>query len=306
MFRSYFKVAFRNLLKRKISTGIQIIGLAIGLACCTLVALYFRRELSFDKGFDHGEQIFRVTSDFKDGSRAPTAPWVYGSLLKEEIPEITEVTRLDAKNNPCIIKAMDDTAAVPFFDWAGYWVDPNFFDLFSYHFIAGDRKRALTAPNTIVLSDTLAKTLFHNGYSLGKQVRAGSVVYTVTGVFRQGKPDHLAADFFASNNSTGIREEMAKITNWVSDPNYYTYVQLKPSADVHQVIEKLHAYTQRHAAADMKMTGTYMVNSLQALEAIHLHSSDYYDYISPRQGNLSYLYILISIAVAILLLACIN
>lgn len=306
MLSSYLKIALRNLLKRKISTFIQLFGLAIGLACCTLVAVYFRRELSFDRGFEHGERIYRVTSDFKDGSRAPTTSWLYGTLLRQEIPEIAEVSRLDAKNSPCIVKAVDDTAAVPYFEWSGYWVDPNFFDLFSYHFLLGDRKTALAAPNTIVVSDSVAHRLFHGVYPLGKRVRAGSIVYTVSGVFRANGPDHLDAGFFASNNSTGIREQMATIVNWVSDPNYYTYVRLKPGVDVHRVNEKLQAYTQRHAAADMKMTGNYMVNSLQALYAIHLNSSQYYDYMSNRVGDLRYLYLLISIAVAILLLACIN
>jgi putative ABC transport system permease protein len=306
MFGSYFKVAFRNLLKRKVSTFIQVIGLAVGLACCTLVAVYFRRELSFDRGFEGSGQIYRVTSDFKDGALAPTTSWLYGTLLRQEIPEIAKVSRLDAKNSPCIVKAADDTAAIPYFEWSGYWVDPNFFDLFSYHFLYGDRKTALIAPNTIVLSDSTAHRLFHGVYPLGKRVRAGSIVYTVSGVFRAEGPDHLDAGFFASNNSTGIREQMARIVNWVSDPNYYTYVRLKPGADVHRVIDKLHAYTQRHAAADLKRTGHSMVNSLQPLYAIHLNSSQYYDYMSNRVGDLRYLYLLISIAVAILLLACIN
>ncbi|HEV2481925.1 MAG TPA: ABC transporter permease [Puia sp.] len=240
MFRSYFTVAVRNLFKRKISTLIQVIGLATGLACCTLVALYFRHELSFDRHFENGDRIYRVVSDFKDGSRAPTAPWVYASLLKQEIPEIEAVSRLDAKNSPCIVKAMDDTAAVPYLEWTGYWVDPNFFDLFSFHFILGDRKTALSAPNTIVLSAEVAQRLFHGVYPIGKRVRAGNTEYTVTGVFRQDGPDHLAAGFFASNNSTGIREALTKITNWVSDPNYYTYLRLRPGADVRQVGDKLH------------------------------------------------------------------
>lgn len=306
MFRSYFTVASRNLLKRKISTLIQIVGLATGLACCTLVALYFRREFSFDRGFEHGNRIYRVVSDFKDGSRAPTAPWVYASLLKQEIPEIEAVSRLDAKNSPCIVKSMDDTAAVPYLEWTGYWVDPNFFDLFSFHFMLGDRKTALAAPNTIVLSEERAHRIFHDAYPLGKRVRAGGSVYTVTGVFRSKGPDHFAAGFFASNNSTGIREAMAKITSWVSDPNYYTYLLLKPGADMRRIVDKLHAYTLRHCTADMKVTNDWMVNSLQPLLDIHLHSSGYYDYMSPRQGDLSYLYILLSIAIAILLLACIN
>src|ERR1700744_6204354 len=204
MFRSYLKLAFRNLLKRKISTLIQVVGLAIGLACCTLVALYFRRELSYDKGFDHADRLYRIVSHFKDGSRGPTTPWVYSSLFKQAIPEIAEVSRLHAKNNPCIVKAMDDTASVPYLEWTGYWVDPNFFDVFSFHFISGNRKTALTAPNTIVLSEERAHWIFHDVYPIGKRVRAGSSVYTVTGVFRQEGPDHMASGFFASNNSTGI------------------------------------------------------------------------------------------------------
>lgn len=306
MFRSYFTVAIRNLFKRKISTGVQIIGLATGLACCTLVALYFRRELSFDRHFDNGERIYRVVSDFKDGSRAPTAPWIYASLLKQEIPEIEAVSRLDARNSPCIVKAVEDTAAVPYLEWTGYWVDPNFFDLFSFHFTSGDRKTALSAPNTIVLSADVAQRLFHGVYPIGRRVRAGSTEYTVTGIFRQDGPDHLSAGFFASDNSTGIREAMAKITSWVSDPNYYTYLRLKPGADRQRIEDKLHAYTLRHCTADMKRTNNWMVNSLQPLAAIHLHSSGYNDYMSPRQGNLNYLYLLLSIAIAILLLACIN
>ena len=135
MFRSYLKVAFRNLFKRKISTFIHIFGLAVGLACCILVFLYFQQELSYDKGFRNGDQIYRVTSVFKDGSRAPTAPWLYGTLLQREIPEIAQVSRLDAKNSPCIVKVMDDTAAIPYLEWSGYWVDPNFFDLLSFHFL---------------------------------------------------------------------------------------------------------------------------------------------------------------------------
>ena len=306
MLRSYLKLAIRNLLKRKVSTLIHIVGLAIGLAACTLVFLYFEHELSYDKGFNNGDRIYRVVSVFNDGSHAPTAPWLYGSLLRQEIPEIEKVSRLDAKNSPCIVKAMDDTSAVPYLEWNGYWVDPNFFDVFSFHFLFGESKSVLSAPNTIVLSQRTAESIFHGAYPVGKRVRAGSTVYTVTGVFTGDRPDHIGADFFASNNSKGIREDMAKITNWVSDPNYYTYVQLRPGADVDRVIDKLHAYTQRHAAVDMKQMNLSMVNSLQALYAIHLHSSIYYDYLSGKQVNIQYLYLLGSIALAILLLGCIN
>src|SRR5262249_5095868 len=155
-------------------------------------------------------------------------------------------------------------------------------------------------PNTIVLSEGAARWLFHDAYPIGKRVRAGSVVYVVSGVFRQDMPNHLDAGFFASNNSEGIREEMARVINWVGDPNYYTYVRLKSGSSVAHVGDELHQYTTRHAAADMKQRGEVMVNSLQALHAIHLHSSEYGDYLMNKQGNLAYMYLLASIAGAIL------
>ncbi|HEY4112313.1 ABC transporter permease [Puia sp.] len=306
MIPTFWKVAIRNLLKRRMSTLIHVTGLAVGFACCMLVLLFIHSERAFDKGFERAGDIYRITSDFKDGSRAPTVAFPFGTLLRQEIPEVEAVSRLDAKRSPCVIKVMDDTSAVPYMEWSGYWVDANFFDLLSFHFLQGDRRAALAAPNTIVLSDTVARRLFHGGYPIGKRVRAGDVVYTVSGVFRQDMPNHLDAGFFASNNSTGIREEMAHVLDWVGDPNYYTYVRLKPGSDIAHVTEELHAYTTRHALAYMKRRGEVMVNGLQALGDIHLYSDRYSDYLSPKQGSLQYLYLLASIAGAILLLGCIN
>jgi putative ABC transport system permease protein len=306
MIKSYWKVAIRNLLKRRTSTLIHVTGMAVGLACCMLVLLYFHSEWAFDKGFTRGQDIYRITSHFKDGSRAPTVAFPFGTLLRQEIPEVETVTRMDASRSPCVVKVMDDTAAVPYMEQSGYWVDPNFFDVFSFHFLYGDRRTALSAPNTIVLSETVSGLLFHGTFPIGKRVRAGDVVYTVAGVFRQDMPNHFDAGFFASNNSTSIREAMAHVIDWVADPNYYTYVRLRPGSSVAHVTGELHAYTTRHAGADMKRRGEVMVTSLQALGDIHLHSSEYYDYLAGKQGNLDYLYLLASIAGAILLLGCIN
>jgi putative ABC transport system permease protein len=306
MFKTHCKTAIRHLLRRRTSTLIQVTGLSIGLACCALVFLFFRAERAFDKGFDGAKDIYRVTSLFKDGSRAPTAAFPYGSLLQREIPEVVAVSRLDAKRSPCIVKALDDTAAIPYLEQSGFWVDPNFFDLFSFHFLYGERKMALSAPNTIVLSEGVSQSLFHQRYPIGRRVRVGDITYIVSGVFRQDMPNHIDAGFFATNNTAGIREEMARTLDWVADPNYYTYLRLKPGSDPVRVNEELQAYTLRHASADMKRRGEFMTNALQALTDIHLHSDGYYDYFSDKQGNLDYMYMLASIAGAVLLLACIN
>src|ERR1700748_2196050 len=105
MFKTYIKLALRNLWKRKTTTAINVLGLATGLTSCALVFLYFQHELNFDKGFDHGDRIYRITSTFSDGSHAPTVGLPYAKYLKNEIPEIEEVTRLDPTNGVTIVQA---------------------------------------------------------------------------------------------------------------------------------------------------------------------------------------------------------
>jgi len=306
MFKSYLKLALRNLWKRKTSTFINVFGLSVGLACCAMVFLFFQHELSFDKGFDNNQDIYRVTSIFGDNSKAPTTAMPYATYLKSEIPEIEEVSRLDAsKCSYCVVKVAAANTT-PYTEENGYWVDPTFFNVFSFHFLQGDRKTAFYAPNTIVLSETLAQKLFGGVYPIGKALKILDNTYMVTGVFKQDFLNHMNADFFASDNSKGITEINAANTSWVTNPNFYTYVRLRHGSNIPQVIRELNAYTQSHAAADMKATNDHMTNNLQALLDIHLHSSEYPSYMEVKQGSLSYLYLLSSIALAILLLGCIN
>ncbi len=306
MFKTYIKLALRNLWKRKTSTLINVFGLAVGLACCALVFLFFQHELSFDKAFDNGDDIYRVTSTFKDGSKAPTVGLPYAKFLKSEIPEIEEVSRLDPTNGTTIVQVQGAGVSTPYIENSGYWVDPDFFNLLSFHFLQGDRKTAFAAPNTIVLSQSLAKKLFKDAYPIGKTLKAGGTIYTITGVFKEDFLNHIQADFFASNNSDNTRQLMANNTSWVVNDNFYTYVRLKHGSNVQHVIDELNAYLQRHAGAELKAHSDQITNSLQALKDIHLNSSEFQDYLAYKQGNIKYLYLLTSVALVILLLACIN
>ncbi|HEX3386874.1 MAG TPA: ABC transporter permease, partial [Mucilaginibacter sp.] len=306
MLKTYFTLAFRNLWKRKTTAAINIIGLAVGLACCALVFLYFQHELSFDKGFDNRNDIYRVTSTFKDGSSAPTVGLPYAKYLKSEVPEVEDIARMDPTQGSVIVEVQGTPNPIPYFQDSGYWVDPNFFDLLSFHFLYGNRKTVFSAPNTIVLSRTLSEKLFKGIYPIGKTLKIGPVVYTIAGVFKEDFPNHIHADFFASNNSDVIRQQMASNNSWVINDNFYTYVRLKPGADVPHVITELNAYLQRHAGDELKAHSDHITNSLQALKDIHLNSSGYQDYLAYKQGNIKYLYVLSSIAFVILLLASIN
>jgi len=306
MFKSYLKLALRNLWKRKATTTINVLSLSVGLASCALVFMFCQHEFSFDKGFDHGEDIYRVTSDFGGGSQAPTVGLPYAKYLKSEIPEIEQVSRMDPTYGATIVQAQGVSNTTPYTEDSGYWVDPEFFDLLSFHFLHGDRKTAFAAPNTMVLSESLATKLFGNTYPVGKTLKAGGVIYTITGVFREDFLNHIQADFFASNNSDRIREQMANNNSWVVNDNFYTYIRLKHGSDVQHVINELNAYLQRHAGAELKAHGDHITNSLQALKDIHLNSSGFQDYLAYKQGNMKYLYLLVSIALIILALGCIN
>lgn len=307
MFKSYFILALRNLWKRKTSTVINVLGLSVGLACCALVFLFVQHELSFDKGFDDAKDIYRVTSDFGKGSAAPTVSWPYATLLKNDIPEIAQVSRLDASRCTCIVQINGAGNNEPIAVDNGYWTDSTFFDIFSYHFSQGNRATAFNEPNTIVLSQPFADKLFgKDAFVIGKTIKTAGNIYTVSGVFKKDFLTHFNADFFASNNSNGIREEMTNNTSWVVNPNFYTYIKLKPNTSEQHVLQELKTYTERHAGPDKKATGDHMENSLQSLKDIHLNSAQYYSYMEVKQGNIHYLYLLGSIALAILLLGCIN
>ncbi|HEY8999810.1 MAG TPA: ABC transporter permease [Mucilaginibacter sp.] len=306
MFKTYIKLALRNLWKHKTTTLINVSGLAVGLACCALVFLYYQHETSFDKGFDNAENIYRVTSTFSDGSKAPTVGMPYAKHLKAEIPEVEEVGRLDATNGTVIVQAQNTGVSTPYAEDSGYWVDPEFFNVLSFHFLYGDRSSAFKAPNTVVLSQTLAKKLYGNTYPIGKAVKVGPVIYTVSGVFKEDFLNHIQADFFASNDSDGAREHIANNNSWVVNDNFYTYVKLKPNSNVQHVIKELNDYLQRHGGAEMKEHSDHITNSLQALKDIHLNSSNFMDYLAYKQGNIKYIFLLASVAFLILLLASIN
>jgi putative ABC transport system permease protein len=308
MLHNYLKLALRNLWKRRFSTAINVAGLAIGLACCALMCLFFQHELSFDKGFDRSSDIYRITSTFKDGSGAPTVAIPYSKYLKTEIPEIEEVSRLDASVGNNILQVKGDASATPYLEQKGYWVDPTFFKVFSFHFLYGVRQTALSNPNTIVLSQPLAEKLFGKKDPTGKALRVdnqyGNQTYTVTGVFKRDFTSHFNPRFFASNNSSGIREHYAAVKSWVTDDNYYLYIRLRHGADPAKVNKELIAYDQNHAGDEMKASGLTIANKLQPLKDIYLHSGQYQDYI--EHGDLNYLYLLGCITLAVLLLGCIN
>ncbi|RYF68451.1 MAG: ABC transporter permease, partial [Cytophagaceae bacterium] len=168
MLRNYFKIAWRNFLRNKTFSTINIVGLSTGMACCILLLLYIRSELSYDKHHQRVYDLYLVNtkgvSASGDGNEWPMLGAPYAAALKTEFPEVEHVTRLlwaSMSEDKVLLQAQQRGKSLQsFYETKGYQVDSTFFDLFTYQFIEGDARRALAAPNSVVLSEPVAYKLF--------------------------------------------------------------------------------------------------------------------------------------------------
>src|SRR5258706_2376603 len=153
MLQNYIKIAFRNLRKHKVFSLINIFGLSIGITCCVLLSLYIRDEFSYETRFDGYKDIYRVTSTFiteKGTEKMPRTSPPIAMTLARELPEIESATRV--VNPPEVEQHLLRMGDNTFYEKTGYLVDSTFFDLFSYSFREGDRRSALDAKSSVVLS----------------------------------------------------------------------------------------------------------------------------------------------------------
>jgi putative ABC transport system permease protein len=180
MIRSYITISLRNLRSQKVSSFINIFGLAIGMACCMLIGLYIREESSYDQHWQDSEQLYRVANEVFAGDShvksatlaAPIAP-----VLGQEFPEIEAVARLlpppDVSKSTFQIIDNGETQP-PFFISKGFMADATFFQVFSYQFLYGNPLTALKEPNSVVLSEEVAQKLFGKANPLNKTLRIGN------------------------------------------------------------------------------------------------------------------------------------
>src|SRR6266487_3754278 len=168
MIKNYLKVAWRNLMKNKVFSFINIFGLSVGLTCCMLITVYLYNEMSYDKYHKNIHRLYQLATTFvKDGKedKTPNTPAPMAAAMKKEFPEIKETARLMAlfAEDKTLLQYKEGNAAPKsFYETKGYVADASFFNLFTYHFIEGDATTALKDPNTIVLSEEVAKKFFGN------------------------------------------------------------------------------------------------------------------------------------------------
>src|SRR6201992_660237 len=245
MISNYIKIAWRNLMKNKFFSFINIFGLSVGMACCMLIALYLNYETSYDSYQKNAGNLYQIGTSFvlkgqKDSPAPFTSPPV-AAAMKREYPEVADVTRLfgllgDEKLLVQYAPANADKKS--FLEKGGFLADPSFLRLFSYNFIEGNPQSALNNPNTVVISEDIAQKIFGNQSALNKLLHISSNMngeqdYMITGVFRQAAgPSHINARFVMSLEGGEMDKYLQRQGNDFARNNmFYSYLLLKPGTD---------------------------------------------------------------------------
>ncbi|HEY5406745.1 MAG TPA: ABC transporter permease, partial [Ginsengibacter sp.] len=304
-------------MKSKLFSFINIIGLATGLTCCMLISLYIINETSYDAYQKNAANIYQVGTEFiglGNFTKLPNTPAAMAEMMQQSFPEIEQSTRLAplyAEDKTLLQFHVTNNEAKSFYETKGYLADSTFFRMFTYNFIEGNPKTALDNPNTVVLSDEIAKKLFGNQPALNKVIHISSSTngdhdFFVTGVFKPiSKPSNIDANFFMSMMGGNIQDFIKnQAANLATNNLFYTYLQLQRGADAVKLQDKFPAFIEKFAGKDLKAVGFNKKQFLVPLKKIHL-DEDMKSNITAG-GSKTYLYILASIALFTLLIACIN
>jgi putative ABC transport system permease protein len=311
MLKNYFKIGIRSLLRNKFFTAINIFGLTLGMTTCLLIMLYVQNELSYDRYNKKADQIVRVvfrgSIQGEKMKEAMVMPPV-AQTLKSEYPEVLEATRLRNYGNPRIT-----FGEKTFKENAFAYADSNFFEVFTLPFLKGNPKTALLEPNTIVISESVAKKYFGDEDPIGKilQFKDFNSSYKITGVMgAMPVNSHFHFDLFASMASFPQSREFSWMTS-----EYYTYLVLPKGYDYKKLEAKLPADVEKYMGSQLqkamgmtytqfRQKGNELGLYLQPLKDIHLHS-DLNLELGPV-GDIRYVYIFSVVAIFMLLIACIN
>lgn len=314
MIKNYFKIAWRNLIKNRMFTALNIIGLSFGLAGFMLIATYVFDELRYDRFHEQADRIVRVNAHIHFGESkmdmARTSD-VMGPILRDEYTEVEEFTRLYTSGGNKLIKKNNrwiNEANVAH-------ADSTFFRVFSYIPIHGNLSQALSAPHTVVLSRSAAERYFNSVDVVGKTLEtddAGNTTYQVTAVI-EDMPEHahFHYDFLFSM-------ENAPYSNWgmALSHNFTTYLLLRNPADRPLLETHLNEYVHRHCLPAAKefmdvssmeafrTQGNVFYYDVTPIADIHLHSNLGGEL--RASGSIEYVYIFGAISLFILLIACVN
>ena len=313
MLKNYIKVAFRQMKKYKAYTYINISGLAIGITCCLLIFLYVSDEISYDKFFNKADRIYRINSDIRYGGtdmHLPVTADMMGPMLKKDYPQVEEYTRVCSYESEKFIKKGDEYIN----ESGSIYADSTFFKVFNFSVISGSVKNALTEPNTVIITESMAKKYLGTSNVEGNYLftnEADNPAYRITAVIKD-LPSNTHFNFKMIFPMFNLHYEWGRFLTF----NLHTYLLLKKGTDYREFDKKFITYNDKYVFPYIKdvlhienrqafeKAGNSISHNLIPVNEIHLYSKRT-DEMTPS-GNYEYVYIFSAVAVFILLIACIN
>ncbi len=311
MFKNYIKIALRNLLRRKSLTFINLVGLATGFAITLLIAQYVQFERSYESSHSNADRIVRLTLDYLTGNTVTTQdsemyPAV-GPKLKAEVPEVEFYSRVYAIGEP---NSPMQIGEQQFLMKELYAVDADFFNMFNYELMHGDKNKLFEKPNEAVVTESIALKYFNRTNVVGEVLKSpganGDILYNIVGVTHDSPPNtHLKVDMLVSyptmlSDAEMLRRHGEKKDNWNGN-NSYMYVQLVEGADFNHFTSSLDDFTKR-LITEEKIKSEAIIG--QKITDIHLYSKKTFE--PEPNGDASSVYFLFAVAVLIIISAFVN
>ena len=312
MIRNYVIIAWRNILRYRLNSTLTIVGLALGLACCLLIVLHVKEEISYDKGFSKADRIYRITSENigeKNRQWAATSP-ILGVEMQQQIPAIQRVARFH-RPYPDRVFSYKPTGgeSKQFEEKGGFFADSTVVDVFDLAFVKGDARTALKQLDAIVLTETLAKKYFGDEDPLGKHIQddLDKRMLTVTGVIKPYSfPTHLQFDYLISMSTFYKNTDKETLENrgWAG---FYNYILLSNNTSRSAVEARIPEFMVKFYEANGETRKEILATRrtpFQPITAIHLHSK-----LEKEMGlnsDITYIYVFSIAALFILLVAAVN
>ena len=311
MFKNYLKTTLRNLLRSKVFSFINLLGLTIGMSVCLLILQYIQNELSYDQFYPKSDHLFRVVRlDGTSGNNQATTSPALGPVMQQNFPEIADYTRIHHSKGIVQIK-QNQGEPKAFREEKIYFAQANFLAMMGYPMrTRGEVSKFLQAPNAVVISQQTAARYFGGGNPVGQTLvlndyNFGKKIFTVTGVFKNLPPNtHLSFDMlFSLASIKKNRQEWATLSNW-GWTDFYTYIRLKPNTTAKAVQAKFPPVVKALLKTLSDEPDLKLAYQLQNIEDIHLHSQLQSE--PGINGNVTVVRFLGLLSLFVLLLAWVN
>jgi putative ABC transport system permease protein len=299
MLKNYLKIAIRSLRKNKVFSLINILGLTIGITVCMMIFLFVMNEFSYDDFHKDGDRIYRVERGMEDNGQSRNVAYLSGmyepALLNDFNGEIESAVRVMQNDNLITIgnKSFHEKKEID--------VDSNFFNFFTFPLIIGNPQTVLEDPHSVVLTESTAKKYFGSiDNAIGKVIVLGKIwPLKVTGIAKD-IPSNSHLDFDIVVPLYNYRK-ISAMTTWITN-DVYTYIKAAPGITKTQIQKQLPAFMEKYLGGELKKYGFHWTLSITPLRDIYFENSGD----NVKHGDKTVVYIFLSVAVLILIIACIN